>query len=1073
MQVIKKKKEKPARLKSGDYVVQIHLIEARDLKGRGIGDMSDPVVKVTILGKKQNSQVHKSALNVVFEEVLVFEFKGLEPGEVESGKVTVEVFDANAIRRNVLIGSYEFDMGSIYYMEHHELFRQWVALSDLTDKHEGVQGYLKLSITVLGPDDEQHIHTAAEEDDESDDMMAVLMPPQIDQKGRLLKVRCYEVDGLPAMDEGYFGGKCDPYPRVDFAGVFEKGKHVTGQAVDILQEIQIPVMEPIIGSQIRFSMYDWDQAGSDDRIQTVSFSYPDAKAGDLKTPFWVNFYGAPEGKSKKLAAKMNKSWVEGTFYRGRALVALEVEENDEPKKDVAKCSSLLPKEKPATEQYVIHFDLYEGSELVEKNDLSVEVSCGSNYWQSHPADVNEGRGKWYDEIRTEEGSRDLVFTYPADVEQVPDIFVYLRKPKKRISYMRIPFADAVAAGWKVAPKWHSLKEDRVLDQLNESEFPGSLLFSMRAGRFKDAPKEPLPESRPLNNPGVMMGMAEEAAVEEEQKQAPIEVSTVGTLSVIVKEGRDLPVMDRNSSDPYVKLRIGAQKKKTKVIKESLNPKWDEEFLFENVPISAKMVMSVFDEDKVGSDDTMGEAEIDLRTEQTKSNSQPGHDFVSDHWFLINDKFPNAMIRLQFRFKYLPLEDSKAIEAYALKQAAVPAGTAERMKKGFSAMAKNPLSIGKQIKTMVKSKSKKFDGVLGEPEQSQYQLRCHIYQARKLPAADTSGLCDPYLVIRLAGKKLKTATKHETLNPMWYTSYSINVTLPVPLTLSPDIQVYVFDWDRMSKDDPLGRFSINVVDALSMNKSVRELSPKWFQLLDWDNNPIEDSMVLASFQLLDSSDAALPLPDIRPPTVPMFLEVTTLGLRGLQSTLGVHKTYLEFEMPNGKRFNTNKSNDPSAKSPNFLQVLKIPIDLPTRRLYAPSVDIEVKDTLFGGLVKRLIGTGDINVADFMENDDDDEDGDDIFWKGVEKIEVLDEAKLQEEIRLEEELRQKEEAEKKMRKAAEELLKKDQAAAAELERQAEAARKKAEDEERKKLVKLPSFSEQKNADSHVDSPMASAR
>lgn len=33
---------------------------------------------------------------------------------------------------------------------------------------------------------------------------------------------------------------------------------------------------------------------------------------------------------------------------------------------------------------------------------------------------------------------------------------------------------------------------------------------------------------------------------------------------------------------------------------------------------------------------------------------------------------------------------------------------------------------------------------------------------------------------------------------------------------------------------------------------------------------------------------------------MVMEITTLGLRNLQSTLGIHKTFIEFELPNGKR-----------------------------------------------------------------------------------------------------------------------------------------------------------------------------
>src|SRR5262249_29268080 len=120
----------------------------------------------------------------------------LQPSEIEAGKITVAIFDANTFRRNELIGEraarrpvlrcpaarprapsraerratgqFEFDVQGVYYRQHHELFRQWVALTDITDEHEGIQGYLKLSLVVLGPGDEQHVHTAAEEDDESD-----------------------------------------------------------------------------------------------------------------------------------------------------------------------------------------------------------------------------------------------------------------------------------------------------------------------------------------------------------------------------------------------------------------------------------------------------------------------------------------------------------------------------------------------------------------------------------------------------------------------------------------------------------------------------------------------------------------------------------------------------------------------------------------------------------------------------------------------------------------------------------------------------------------------------------------
>ena len=36
-----------------------------------------------------------------------------------------------------------------------------------------------------------------------------------------------QMDGLPQMDEGFFGGKCDPYLKITFAGITLKNKHKT------------------------------------------------------------------------------------------------------------------------------------------------------------------------------------------------------------------------------------------------------------------------------------------------------------------------------------------------------------------------------------------------------------------------------------------------------------------------------------------------------------------------------------------------------------------------------------------------------------------------------------------------------------------------------------------------------------------------------------------------------------------------------------------------------------------------------------------------------------------------------
>ena len=60
------------------------------------------------------------------------------------------------IFRDEMIGIYEFDMTKIYYREKHAMHNQWIALCNPeSDDFSAVSGYLKLSIAVQGPGDEQ------------------------------------------------------------------------------------------------------------------------------------------------------------------------------------------------------------------------------------------------------------------------------------------------------------------------------------------------------------------------------------------------------------------------------------------------------------------------------------------------------------------------------------------------------------------------------------------------------------------------------------------------------------------------------------------------------------------------------------------------------------------------------------------------------------------------------------------------------------------------------------------------------------------------------------------------------
>lgn len=84
------------------------------------------------------------------------------------------------------------------------------------------------------------------------------------------------------------------------------------------------------------------------------------------------------------------------------------------------------------------------------------------------------------------------------------------------------------------------------------------------------------------------------------------------LLVRVIEAKNIPAMDPNGySDPYVKLQLGKQRFRSKVVKKCLNPSWCEEFSFRVDDLKDELLISVLDEDKYFNDDFVGQIKVPI------------------------------------------------------------------------------------------------------------------------------------------------------------------------------------------------------------------------------------------------------------------------------------------------------------------------------------------------------------------------------------------------------------------------------------------------------------------------------
>ncbi|KAK3289189.1 hypothetical protein CYMTET_3377 [Cymbomonas tetramitiformis] len=170
-------------------------------------------------------------------------------------KINIDVMDSNTILSDVLIGSTELELGTVYASSpHHELWRQWIALASTG----GIQGFIKLSVVVLAPGDEQIIHDeredeTADRDKEVDGISNVLMPVCAELEEYELKVMVHAAEGLPQMDDvALVTQGCDAYAQVSFGGTAEvKTKVLDSRNPVWAEELHMPVFLPALSDTIR------------------------------------------------------------------------------------------------------------------------------------------------------------------------------------------------------------------------------------------------------------------------------------------------------------------------------------------------------------------------------------------------------------------------------------------------------------------------------------------------------------------------------------------------------------------------------------------------------------------------------------------------------------------------------------------------------------------------------------------------------------------------------------------------------------------------------------------------------
>ncbi|XP_068590271.1 fer-1-like protein 6 [Cebidichthys violaceus] len=245
------------------------------------------------------------------------------------------------------------------------------------------------------------------------------------------------------------------------------------------------------------------------------------------------------------------------------------------------------------------------------------------------------------------------------------------------------------------------------------------------------------------------------------------------------------------------------------------------------------------------------------------------------------------------------------------------------------------------------------------EQHTFQLRCHMYQARGLIAADNSGLSDPFARVTCLSHSQTTKVINQTLSPTWNQSLLMS-----RLLLTGDLQhiqqeplrilVEVYDDDALGKSEYLGA----TVAVPEVRLASDPYAPPTLQYSPVHCGSQPGGDLLAAFELLqikESGERGLPalekeeegfytVPEnIRPVLSTYRLEVLFWGMRELKKVqlLSVDRPQVFIECAGvtlrSSVIQKYKSN------PNFTTLVDaIELELPENEHLHPPLSITVVD-----------------------------------------------------------------------------------------------------------------------------------
>ncbi|XP_028460920.1 otoferlin [Perca flavescens] len=969
-------KMEPSSGRPVDYQINITVIEARQL----IGLNMDPVVCVEIGDDKKYTSMKESTNCPYYNEYFVFDFH--VPPDVMFDKIIKlsVIHSKNLLRSGTLVGTFKMDVGTVYSQPEHQFYHKWAILSDPEDITAGCKGYVKCDIAVVGKGDNIKTPHKANETDEDDIEGNLLLPDGIpvERQWARFYVKIYRAEGLPKMNtsimanvkKAFIGENrdlVDPYVQVQFAG--QKGKtSVQKSSYEPIWNEQVVFTElfPPLCKRMKVQIRDSDKV-NDVAIGTHFVDLRkisnEGDKGFLPTlgPAWANMYGSTRQYTLMDEHQdLNDGLGEGVSFRARLLLSIAVEILDTTSPElmsstevqVEGVSNISESATGKIDEFFLFGSFLEATMIDRKigdKAISFEITIGNYGNQIDGVSKPLSAKKKKKDGENEEEESDLIQNSSEDEadEDGDLVSVSSTPPMKPVitdrNYFHLPYFEKkpcvyIKSWWQDQRRrlYNSNMMDKIADKLEEG----------------------------LND--VQEVIKTEKAFPERRLRGVLEELSVGCSRFVTLANKDVNQAGR-----------------TKLDRERL-----------------KSCMREMD--------SMGQQAKQIRTQVKKNTIRDKlklvQNFLQRLRFLADEpqhSIPDVFIWMMSnnkRIAYARIPSKDILYSIVDEETGKDCGKVKAVflklpgKKGFgpagwTVQAKLELylwlGLNKQRKDFLSGLPNGFEEIKSAKMgpclhsvppvsliynmKQVFQLRAHMYQARSLFAADSSGLSDPFARVFFSTHSQVTEVLSETLCPTWdqllvFDDVELFGEASELRDDPPIIVIEIFDQDTVGKAEFIGRaFAKPTIKMCDEHYGPPRFPPQleYYQIYRGNCTAGE---LLAAFELLQVGQGGIAdLPSLEGPTDSERGPILPVPL-GIRPVLSRYRIEVLFwGLRDLKRINLAQVDRPRVdiecagrgvqsvliqnykKNPNFSILVKwFEVDLPENELLHPPLNIRVVD-----------------------------------------------------------------------------------------------------------------------------------